>query len=146
MVNMNSEGIQVRPQYSTPPNEGASATPYAHQRVRLPEKQVIGVEEPKGSLLHQDRSGELQSEEMSDPEQILDPEQIQEISEALNQVVDVLEDPNRIRFSVSAGNQLLLQVVNVETGEVIKSYPSEDVHGIMSKVRDAVGLVVDELR
>jgi uncharacterized FlaG/YvyC family protein len=140
MVNMNSEGIQIRPQYPTPANEGVSATPYSHQRVRLPEKQVIGVEGPKGPLLHPDQSEELQNDQM------LEPGQVQEISEALNQVVDVLEDPNRIRFSISDGDRLLLQIVNQETGEVIKSYPSEEVHGIMNKVREAVGLIVDELR
>jgi flagellar protein FlaG len=73
----------------------------------------------------------------------LDKNSIKEISEALNNIVDITS--KGLRFKVHDESQrIYVEVVNTKTNEVIKEIPPKELLDLASRIEKMVGLFVDE--
>lgn len=71
-----------------------------------------------------------------------DRKNLQEAARDINQIVEATN--SRIRFNVTDDNKLQVQIVDVETGDVIKSIPPEKLMEIARRIEEAIGLIIDE--
>jgi len=63
--------------------------------------------------------------------------------EALNDAVEYI---NRgLRFTIHEDTQrMMVRVVNIETNEVIKEIPPEEVLDTVARIREMIGLLIDK--
>lgn len=73
----------------------------------------------------------------------LDKETVEQAVESINGAIEYI---NRgLRFSVHEDTQrIVVKVVDVLTDEVIKELPPEDVLDTAARIREAIGLLIDE--
>jgi flagellar protein FlaG len=69
-----------------------------------------------------------------------------EIESAVESINDAMEHINRaLRFSIHEDTQrVMVKVVNIRTDEVIKELPPEDVLDTVARIREMIGLLIDE--
>jgi flagellar protein FlaG len=69
-----------------------------------------------------------------------------EVESAVESINDAVEHINRsLRFSVHEDTQrIIVRVVNTRTDEVIKELPPEDVLDTVARIREMIGLLIDE--
>lgn len=69
-----------------------------------------------------------------------------EIESAVDSINDEIEHVNRaLRFQIHEDTQrMMVRVVNVYTDEVIKELPPEDVLDTVVRIREMIGLLIDE--
>ncbi len=72
--------------------------------------------------------------------QAIDPAELQAATERLN---DYAKSSSRVRFEVGEGD-LMVQVVDSSTDEVIRSIPAEKVLEIRDHFRELTGLLLDD--
>jgi len=65
------------------------------------------------------------------------------LDQALQQLDEVLRDSSELRFRVAEGD-LMVQVVDVTTDEVIRSIPSEKVLELRDHFHELTGLLLDD--
>ena len=69
---------------------------------------------------------------------------------SIDQIADDLEIVSRafnrrLKFSINKElNQVVVKVVDAETDKVIKELPSEEVQRLHVRIREAIGLLIDE--
>lgn len=74
-----------------------------------------------------------------------EPEQmeVQEAVEALNNSIEYIN--RRLRFTIHEDTQrVMVRVVNLETDEVIKEIPPEEVLDTVARIREMIGLLIDK--
>ncbi len=69
-----------------------------------------------------------------------------EVESAVDSINDAIEHINRaLRFSVHEDTQrIMVKVVNANTDEVIKEIPPEAVLDTVARIREMIGLLIDE--
>ncbi|NMB19584.1 MAG: flagellar protein FlaG [Firmicutes bacterium] len=69
-----------------------------------------------------------------------------EVESAVESINDAIEHINRaLRFSIHEDTQrIMVKVVNIRTDEVIKELPPEDVLDTVARIREMIGLLIDE--
>ncbi len=69
-----------------------------------------------------------------------------DIEAAVESINDTMEHINRsLRFSIHEDTQrMIVRVVNTSTDEVIKELPPEDVLDTVARIREMIGLLIDE--
>lgn len=69
-----------------------------------------------------------------------------EVEGAVESINGAIEHINKgLRFSIHEDtNRIMVKVVDVLTSEVIKEIPPEDVLDTVARIREAIGLLVDE--
>lgn len=76
-----------------------------------------------------------------------EPQEIQNINEKveqLNKTADLFN--KKLHFLVhDETEQIVVQVVNSETGEIIKQIPPEKILEVLSRIDQVIGIFVDEL-
>lgn len=76
--------------------------------------------------------------------QTIDAEKLEKQVGKLNQLLDAI-DMNTITFRVhEESEQLYAQLVNMKTQEVIKTFPPEYMLELAAKMKDLVGMLIDE--
>jgi flagellar protein FlaG len=91
------------------------------------------------SEIAEDKSGSLSK---AAPEQL---ERVQ-LESVAQQLQDFMQSMNRsVHFQVDKDSgRDVIRVLDKQSGEVIKQYPSEEVLGLVSKLSQSAGLLVDE--
>jgi flagellar protein FlaG len=91
------------------------------------------------SEIAEDKSGSLSK---AVPEQL---ERVQ-LESVAQQLQDFMQSMNRsVHFQVDEDSgRDVIRVLDKQSGEVIKQYPSEEVLGLVSKLSQSAGLLVDE--
>jgi flagellar protein FlaG len=91
------------------------------------------------SEIAEDKSGSLSK---AAPEQL---ERVQ-LESVAQQLQDFMQSMNRsVHFQVDEDSgRDVIRVLDKQSGEVIKQYPSEEVLGLVSKLSQSAGLLVDE--
>ncbi|MDI3280273.1 MAG: flagellar protein FlaG [Bacillota bacterium] len=70
-------------------------------------------------------------------------EQLAEILEKLNRIFDVMS--TELRFKVHEGTKdIVVQVIEIETGKVLREIPPERILDMITQMMKLVGLLVDE--
>lgn len=69
-----------------------------------------------------------------------------EVESAVESINDAVEHINRaLRFQIHEDTQrMMVRVINVNTDEVIKELPPEDVLDTVARIREMIGLLIDE--
>lgn len=69
-----------------------------------------------------------------------------EVESAVESINDAIEHINRaLRFSIHEDTQrIMVKVINIDTDEVIKELPPEDVLDTVARIREMIGLLIDE--
>lgn len=102
--------------------------------------ELRGIQRPRG----EEREGERATgpNEKASEEAALEPLDLEQITAELNAAVP----PERgIRFEIAAeGDDLMVQVVNLESDEVIRSIPSERLVHFREDFRELTGLLLDD--
>jgi flagellar protein FlaG len=70
------------------------------------------------------------------------------IVEAIEKVNKAIDGPDqRLQFSIhKATHEIMVKVINNDTGEVIREIPSEKVLDMVAKMSDKTGILIDEKR
>lgn len=71
---------------------------------------------------------------------------LDDVEKAVETINDAVEHVNRaLRFSIHEDTQrVMVRVVNVFTDEVIKEIPPEEVLDTVARIREMIGLLIDE--
>ncbi|NMB01613.1 MAG: flagellar protein FlaG [Firmicutes bacterium] len=69
-----------------------------------------------------------------------------DVQDAVETINNAIEHVNRaLRFSIHEDTQqIMVKVVDVSTDEVIKEIPPEDVLDTVARIREMIGLLIDE--
>lgn len=69
-----------------------------------------------------------------------------DVEDAVDSINNSIEHINRtLRFSLHEDTQqMIVRVVNIATDEVIKEIPPEDVLDTVARIREMIGLLIDE--
>lgn len=108
------------------------------------QKTLSLVEEPKrgfGFSLEENREIPRTEEK---GEHSLEPEKTREFAEALNQLFQAFN--LELRFTVhEPTREIIARIVNRQTGEVIREIPPERFLDMIAKLRELVGVLIDEI-
>jgi len=101
------------------------------------------VEETEGELrLSQKAQEEPQVEK--DKKSLLEPEKTREFAEVLNRLFQTFD--LELRFTVhEPTGEIIARIVNRQTGEVIREIPPEKFLDMVARLRELVGIFVDEI-
>lgn len=69
-------------------------------------------------------------------------EKVEALASQLNDVMETFHKRIRFRIDKELG-QPYVQVVNVDTGEVIRTIPPQEILELMARMRDALGMILD---
>jgi flagellar protein FlaG len=109
-------------------------------RLHVPESKAPG---PDQAQIKQNDSATNSATKAFEP-QVLDTEKLMEEVGKLNQMLNAV-DMNTITFRVHEDSeQLYAQLVNMKTQEVIKTFPPEYMLELAAKMKDLVGMLIDE--
>lgn len=76
-------------------------------------------------------------------ERELSPEEINKHADEMNQMMSALNTD--MRFSLhEKTKQLMVQMINLKTNEVVKEFPPHEFLDTIGKIRDFVGLILDK--
>ena len=143
---MNTEGLSLTGLSTSVPGHSAESIADVDRPIRLPLEQIVAKDRSGEVVMRKGALDSVLPDEKESEKGNLSIQKNEDLAEGLNQILDAVGNSKRIRFSVSDGDHLLLQIVDLHTGEVVKSFPPEEVADMMDKIRDAIGLVIDELR
>lgn len=102
------------------------------------------VEETEGgfSFFQDDRKTEVR--EKDERVLLLEPQKKKEFAEALNQLFQAFN--LELRFTIhEPTREIIARIVNRQTGEVIREVPPERFLDMIAKLRELVGIIIDEL-
>lgn len=100
-----------------------------------------------GSRVHAEVDGTRQSSP-SQGEQLAEAAGLRErLTQALARVNQMVsEEPRRLSFELHEGaGRIVVRVIDLETNEVIRQVPPEQVLGSLARLREIVGLLLDQL-
>ena len=83
---------------------------------------------------------DLQPKPQTEP--VLSPEELRGAAEALGSAVELLSEKIRVEFDDSTG-RFITQIINVDTNEVVRQIPPEELMDVLRRLRDFVGLLFD---
>lgn len=94
------------------------------------------------AALELDKERQVAANDLSEYEQDI----AENVETAINSINGAMEYINRgLRFSIHEGTQrVMVKVVNVLTDEVIKELPPEAILDTAARIREMIGLLVDE--
>jgi flagellar protein FlaG len=100
---------------------------------------VAGVPPPVDAAA----AGQIEQKNRGKAEQALSLEQTEALAEGLNEMMDGLQ--TNIGFSIHEGeeNQVVVQIKDRKTDELIKQIPSEELLVIKEKMEELSGLILD---
>lgn len=74
----------------------------------------------------------------------MSPEMVKQAVEVMNQAMEIFN--YNLQFKIhQATNQVVVKVVDKDSGEVIREIPPEQMLDMMARMRDAVGVLLDKI-
>jgi flagellar protein FlaG len=114
--------------------------------VRLDQKAVLKTEKLNTKEMQEIiDEAKLQTEKLVREDSKLDPKKLQEFVDALNRFLLAFDQKFKFRIYEDT-NQLWVRIMDVETDEVIREIPSQDALKLASRIKEFVGLLIDEYR
>lgn len=103
----------------------------------------VGQAMPAQPVAKEDGNAEKQLKLVEDQSSVLAPDETKELVEGLNELMDGLQ--TSIGFSIHEGDnhQVVVQIKDRKTDELIKQIPSEELLVIKEKMEEFTGLILD---
>jgi len=74
----------------------------------------------------------------------MSPEMVKQAVEVMNQAMEIFN--YNLQFKIhQATNQVVVKVVDKDSGEIIREIPPEQMLDMMARMRDAVGVLLDRI-
>jgi flagellar protein FlaG len=126
-------------------------TQQVKEMTKLPEVNLNEQAVLKNTKLDAAKVKEIIEKAKSDKEKLtgevheLDPHKLQELVDSLNQFMLTFDQTLKFRLYEDT-NQLWVRVIDTETDRVIREIPSQDTLKLAARIKDFVGLLIDEYR
>lgn len=92
-------------------------------------------------LTRESEMGQLSNHEQS--REVVDLVEVESAVEGINNAVEHIA--RGLRFSIHEGTErMMVRVVNISTDEIIKELPPEEVLDTVARIREMIGLLIDE--
>lgn len=131
-------------------NNAFSPTHSAERQKVADEKEptrIKNTQELQQQVAEQAQVAKVKKEEIKKVEESRDKEQLkQEITELaakLNDEIAPLSNDIRFGFSDEIG-QMMVNIIDVNTGEVVRQFPTEEAIEIMTKMKELIGMLFDK--
>jgi flagellar protein FlaG len=112
---------------------------------KFDEQKIVAQPEKIDSRKMQEFADKLKSADSKDNDKkaVIDPKKMQEFVDALNKFMLTFDREYMFRLYKDT-DKVWLRIMDVNSGEVVREIPSEEALELAVKIRDFVGLLIDQ--